>query len=320
MKKIVMVPLDGSRFAEQALPFAVAVARSAAADLELVRVRPMLPLGLPDDEARQYLHQTGEQLTPAMQGSVRTRVLSQPSEALDYAPPGSGAIASALRRRALEPEVALVVMATHGMGGLKRAWLGSVADALIRMSPRPVLLARPDAEDFSLAAAADRGFHHIVIPLDGSEAAEKVVPIAESFGDGFGARFTLLRVISPVTWQVPTAPYPVPPIFGVPLSEDVAVEYLDGLAAEMRSRGLDVATHVSQGVSPAALIAQYAEEHGADLIAIGTEGAGGVRRFLLGSVADKVVRGSDVPVLVCNVRTVSDEDAPVSAAVESHAR
>jgi nucleotide-binding universal stress UspA family protein len=306
MKHRIVVPLDGSRFAEQALPFAVAVCRAVSADLELVRVQPVVQLGPWPDDAREYLSATAAQLLPAVgDAAVHTEVVLDEYAPLDHAPPGSDAVADALRRHADRPDVMLIVMATHGLGGVKRAWLGSVADAFIRIAPRAVLLVRPSTEDFSIAAAADRGFHHIVVPLDGSETAEKVVPLVQSFGTAFGARLTLLRVISPLTWEMSSAAGPVPLSHEPPLSRDAALADLERVAAELRAADVHVAVHVVQGTSPAAEITEYASTHGADLIAMGTEGAGRVRRLLLGSVTDKVVRAGELPVLVCNVRSIT---------------
>jgi nucleotide-binding universal stress UspA family protein len=305
MRRIVLVPLDGSPFAEQALPFALTAARAFDADIELVRVQPVLPLGLSDLDARQYLEETAVQIGSQLPGRVHTRLMLEQYSALDHAPPASNAVADVLRRRAGELEVLLIVMVTHGFGGVTRAWLGSVADSLIRSAPRPVLLIRPAATDFSNAAAADRGFQHILVPLDGSQASAEVLPQALAFGGRCGARFTLLRVTSPLTWQ--GAPQPYDPATGAPspLSREAVLDYLDDMAAPLRAEGAEVAVRVVDAVSAANAILDYAAEHAVDAIVIGTQGAGRVRRLLLGSVTDKVVRGADVPVLVCNVRTVA---------------
>jgi nucleotide-binding universal stress UspA family protein len=315
MKKVVIVPVDGSRFAEQALPVAVALARATGADLELLRVHPVLPPDLPEREASEYLEETARHLEPVLPGRVHKRPI--PEHYGVAVPLSSAWVVDALRARAAEPDVQLVVMATHGFGGVTRAWLGSVADAVIRESPRPVLLVRPTDEDFSLAAAADRGFHHILIPLDGSSTAEKVVPQALELGAALGARFTLLRVMSPLSWQLPPAPYP--PITYAPMSDEAALAYLEGMAAPMRASGAEVAVHVVQGASPAGLIVKYARDHGVDLITLATHGAGGFQRMLLGSIADKVVRSSDVPVMVFNARKAGDEQLATAAAAAAHA-
>jgi nucleotide-binding universal stress UspA family protein len=318
MKRNVMVPLDGSSFAEQALPLAVTVARNAGAGLLLVRVQPTLPLGISDQEARDYLERVVKSLESQVPAGVVLEVLIDEYGALEYAPPASNAVSAVLRRRGAEADVQMMVLATHGLGGIARAWLGSVADALIRTAPKPVLLVRPADESFSLAAAADRGIHHILVPLDGSRAAAEVLPWVRELAELFGARLTLLRVVSPLSWQVSPHSHDPYPAYQSPLSRDAALEDLEVLAEPMRAGGLTVATAVVDSVSAAAAIVDYGRTHGADVIAIGTEGAGSIRRFFLGSITDKVVRSGELPVLVCNVRSMTG-DRPAEAATDTAA-
>src|SRR5690606_17862861 len=99
-----------------------------------------------------------------------------------------------------------------------------------------------------------------------------------------------------------------------------AADYLDRVAADLRGDGLTVETAVVEDTSPAPAITDYANEHDVETIAITTSGAGGIRRLLFGSVADKVVRNGEVPVLVCNVRheeAASSPDEMNPAAAES---
>src|SRR5690606_5946298 len=100
-----------------------------------------------------------------------------------------------IRRYADEVGVDLVVMATHGRGALRRAWLGSVADTLVREGGRPVLLVRPPDEEARPDPDAPVTFSHLLIPLDGSDEAEQAVRPAMELGEATGARFTLLTVI-----------------------------------------------------------------------------------------------------------------------------
>jgi nucleotide-binding universal stress UspA family protein len=303
----IMVPLDGSAFAEQGLPLAVSIAQRADAQLHLVAVRAKLPLDADRTAEEEYLVGIGAQLESLRPGRISTRVLTNEARALEYPPPSSAAIAETLVEHAAAEGVGLIVLTTHGRGGLMRAWLGSVADRLIRGSRSPVLAVRPVDEAFGLAASADRGFGHILIPLDGSRAAEQAIPVAQAAGKLFGAHYTMLRVVSPLTWEPGTSPYGAPSWTSAPpMSTDAAVAYLDSVAEPMREEQVAVTTTVVYGTSVAAAIVEHGEEHAADLIVLTTSGAGGVRRLLLGSVADKVVRSGSIPVLVCNVRQLEE--------------
>jgi nucleotide-binding universal stress UspA family protein len=313
-----MVPLDGSRFAEQALPVAVAIARRAGIGLDLVRVCPNVTHGEGgEEEELDYVRHVAASLESQLPGRISVHVPVDELGPLEYPPPQPTRVAYVLTRYAADTHAAVIVMATHGRGGVRRAWLGSVADSLIRIASRPVLLVRPDDERFGTAAAADRGFNHILIPLDGSETAEQAIPSALELGSLFGARYTLLRVVSPLTWQVsPHAgdPFPVP---ASPLSREAVAASLEAVAARLRQPGVEVAAHLVAAPSAGPAIIDFAAEHGVDAIVIGTHGAARVRRMLLGSVTDKVVRGSSMPVLVCNTRRVRREAVLAGAGAEA---
>ncbi|MEX0907270.1 MAG: universal stress protein [Gemmatimonadota bacterium] len=312
MLRVIMVPLDGSRFAEQALPLAVTIARRANARLHVVTVRPAYPVELLGTEADEYLEKLAEQLRPEV-ADVTWRTL-RGANPLAYRPPVTQGVAEMLAQQATEQEVGLVVVTTHGRGGLRRAWLDSVADALVRLSPAPVLLVKPKDEEFSSAAEADRGIPHIVVPLDGSADAERALEYAVSVGELFDARYTLLRVMLPLAY---TPHYDSLPDYitelASPLSRDSMLRYLEDTAAPQRTRGLSVATEVLQHASAPTAIADYAAQHGGALIAMTTSGAGAMRRLLLGSVADKVMRGAETPVLMCNVHQMPEHGTAVAA-------
>jgi nucleotide-binding universal stress UspA family protein len=321
MFRTILVPLDGSAFAEQVLPLALTIARRAQANLNLVRVRPSLPLNDAATAAEEYLNRVAGQIGPELPGRISCTVLTQELGPLAYPPPLSNSVADVLAQYTEEHDIDLVLMTTHGRGGVRRAWLGSAADAFMRIAPRPVLLIRPKDENFTIAADADRGINHIVIPLDGSEAAERAMPFAEQLGGIFAARYTLLRVVSPFTFDVSPEWYGVAPAEPPsPLNREAAVRYLDEVATRLRETQKDVAAHVIEAASPAGAIIDHAGTHGADLIALSSSGAGGIRRVLLGSVADKIIRGADVPVLVCNTRHMEPPEsagAMIAAAGEA---
>jgi nucleotide-binding universal stress UspA family protein len=190
-------------------------------------------------------------------------------------------------------------MTTHGHGPLSRFWMGSVADTLVRRLPMPMLLARPHEEALDvLEEVHERAFDHVLIPLDGSALAETILDPAIALGQIMGAEYTLVQAIEPVVLGYSPAAQ------AVALDDQVleqwraeSLAYLERVAGRLRERGLAVRTGIAYG-SPAVAIIDYAREHAADLIAMSTHGRGGVARLLLGSVADKLVRGAGVPILI----------------------
>jgi nucleotide-binding universal stress UspA family protein len=300
MYRKILVPLDGSDVGEQALPLALSIARRAGAALEVVHVHvPLAPLFTeprpsmesPIDaqarqQARAYLESAARRVRGAFQGAVNTAFLE-------------GVVAPTVQAHAVAEGVDLIVMTTHGRGPLNRLWLGSVADGLVRHSSVPLLLVRPRQGEVDLGS--DPVLRHLLIPLDGSPLAERILEPALDLGGLMAADYTLLRVVSPVLYAAPSLGGLDPGWADPSLSEELhaqARDYLEGLARNLRARSLSVHPVVTFAPSPAGAILEQAQARGSDLIALATHGRGGLRRVLLGSVADKVIRGSTSAALV----------------------
>jgi nucleotide-binding universal stress UspA family protein len=155
-------------------------------------------------------------------------------------------------------------------------------------------------------------YTNILVPLDGSELAEQVLPHVEALAEKFKSAITLLRVIVPSTAAIapapmdlpmtpPMAPYTVSDLAEtIEIERQAAAEYLQSVAERLRSTGLQV-TYERQEGPIASVIIERANTLGADLIAMTTHGRSGLERVILGSVADEVIRKSNCPVLM--VRT-----------------
>lgn len=293
----ILVPLDGSPFAEQALPIATEYARRTGALLQLALVHHPVPalataLEVPeiesqlDEEARAREQSYLTSLVDRLSG---TRNVPVTSVVLD------GGVAEALQRHIEATGTDLVVLTTHGRGPLSRFWLGSVADQLMRRLHVPLLFVRP-AEAGSDAPPVRR----IIVTLDGSPFAEQALGPAEAFARAFAAELILLLVIEP--------PVPIADPSGLmvlPTTVDAekrlresAAQYLTATSARLRNDGLSVATASVDGPTAASAILAQVEAQQADLLVIASHGAGGFERLVVGSVADKVIRGSHHPTLV----------------------
>jgi nucleotide-binding universal stress UspA family protein len=312
LHKALLVPLDGSPFAEQALPLAISIAAAARIPVHLLRVRTTLSLKNCQAAAEQYLESVAAAVQPQLSAPVLTHVLTDDCGPLETPPPGATAVPDVVALFAAEHAVSTIVLATHGYGGVRRAWLGSVADSLVRLAPRPVLVVRPPAG--ARRAAADRGIRHVLIAVDGSAASAQAVPYAVQAGSLFDARYTLLRAVSPLAWEIVPQRHDDVGEYPSPLSRRAVHNSLEALACRLRERGLEVDVQVEEAVSPAAAILGFAAKREVDLVVMGTQGAGRMRRVLLGSVTDQVVRGSEAPVLVCNVRRIGPAAEPDAAA------
>jgi nucleotide-binding universal stress UspA family protein len=310
MYRTVLVPLDGSAFAEHALPLALSIAGRAGATLRLVRVHVPVATAYGGDEPATdldletpvkaaeyaYLEEVSARLGKVCRIRQATALLE-------------GRIADALSEQAVSADADLVVMTTHGRGPLSRFWLGSVADELVRRLSRPLLLVRPDETAPELAHPS--ALHHVLIPLDGSALAEGILDPALELGRLLEADFTLLRVIEPVILPDArlggNAASGLNPVLLQALQSE-AQAYLERMAELLRARSVRVQTRVVSNRWAAGAILEEAGAHGLHLIALATHGRSGLARLLLGSVADKVVRGASVPVLLWRSRG----DAPGS--------
>ena len=304
MSPSIVVPLDGSAFGKRALPAALALARRSSAPVHLVHVHERSYEETPGAYAgvgQGYDPRLYEELRQAMRTDLialaaqLTRETSLPVDAefLD------GPVVPTLHRYLADRRPGLVVMMTHGRGGLSRAWLGSVAVGLIHHSPVPVLLVRSGAE--WPGNLIEPLFRRVLVPLDGSAMAEEVLNHLVSLGTSDATGYTLLTVVV----QQPLLDSPAPGDLSlsgrsdVERQRDAALAYLNTVAEGLRQRGAaQVDTLVAVRPRAAEGILDEAEAQQADLIALATHGRGAVGRFFLGSVADKVVRGASVPVLV----------------------
>jgi nucleotide-binding universal stress UspA family protein len=306
MYRKLLVPLDGSTFSEQALTFACDIAQRSGAKLHLVHVHTFSNIiyvaGMPvidaelqslaQEHERAYLEQIRERLTATTELSITCANLDS-----------EGSVASTLGQYIEAHAIDLVVMTTHGRGGLERAWLGSVADALVRCSLVPLLLLRPGEHAPDIVQPPQ--LKRILIPLDGSALSEHILSPALELGRLMGAEYTLLRAAEPFV-MVGYAPLAQASRVDLKMSQaglDEAQRYLDRVAARLHAEGAAIRTRALQAAHPAVAILEEAHRQGADLIAMTTHGRSGIARLLLGSVADKVLRGAALPMLIQRPRS-----------------
>lgn len=297
MFRSIYVPLDGSAFAEQALPLATELARRAGAILQVALVHHPVPalataLEVPEIEAQLDQEARAREqvyLDGIVERTRRSANVPVTATLLD------GPVAEALQEHIEKSGADLVISTTHGRGPVSRFWLGSVADQLMRRLHVPILLLRPGGE-----ARLPSTLRRILVTLDGSGFAERAIEAALRLGRPFGAEYVLFMVVEP---PLPIAdPNGLMVVPADPEAErklrDTAQAYVTRKVEGLRAEGV-IATGLTLDRAGAveSIIAQ-ADTSGADLVAIASHGAGGVERLVVGSVADKVIRGSTHPTLI----------------------
>jgi nucleotide-binding universal stress UspA family protein len=293
----ILLPLDGSELATMSIPYARAL---ATADSELVVCRiapdptPLMELAGTTsypierirksklDEAEAYLGAVAEairDITPHV--STVSRVGEPPDEILSIA---------------IQERVDLIVMASHGRGFLGRFVAGSVADRVARASPVPVMLIHPTHEEGAAPADSKAMVHRLVVPLDGSARARQALPVASGLARRLGSPIHLVQAL-PTREQI------------VAHRHSIGDEYYSGFttaaAAALRDEGsrlgaagLTVTSEVVIGPAARSILEVLRD---GDIIVMSSHGQGGVRRWLLGSVAERLIHSGSAPVVLVPV-------------------
>jgi nucleotide-binding universal stress UspA family protein len=309
MKRI-LVPLDGSEFAERALEPALNLATRTGAELHLATVvsdLPPVPLAAGDGELiSQWFEEEEERARTylsEMKGKASARAPGvEVEEHVQLGPVGR-----TLQAIADEAEADLIVLTTHGRGAWQRAWLGSVADQLLRNARRPLLLIREGDEARGLFEE-EGSPEHVLVPLDGSRASETALDALPGLLNGVeGRQITLVSVLQrPFPLATTYLPHAVTEERLLEERKKRMEAYMSELRERLAKDGVTVDSRVLTADDAARALLDFTKGEGVDLIALSTRGRGGVSRFFLGSVADKLVRGAAVPVLA--VRRPGEEE------------
>jgi nucleotide-binding universal stress UspA family protein len=307
MFKHLLVPLDGSRLAESALPAAVRLAQLLGATLTLVHVierkAPQEVHGerhlTTREEANAYLEEVRRRAFPATL-HVNCHVHSE--EVTD--------VAKSIVEHISELTPDLIVMCTHGRGGL-RGWLfGSIAQQVIARHAAPVLFIRPT----EYGTAPPFSCRRLLVPLDGSPAHEvglamaaglaqacramvHIVMVVPTISDLFGERAATGRLLPKAMTEV------------LEVAQQSADTYLARLVHPLEASGLDVTAEVSRGDSVTAIV-NTAQKINADIVVLGTHGKSGLDALYSGSVAPKVATHTRVPLLLVPLPSSQESEAP----------
>jgi nucleotide-binding universal stress UspA family protein len=205
-------------------------------------------------------------------------------------------ITNAARERGVD----MIAMASHGRGAIGRAIFGSVADRVARTATVPVLILRVPEETGDIDSAEIR---RILLPLDGSPLAEQAIPVATEISRTLGVPVHVVRVVDLVT-SLPISTGTLGPAPSVATdvadrlwqeAENAARETVRSAVSQLQAEGIDASGATLHG-SPFFAISDAAEPD--DLIVLTSHGRGGVQRWLLGSVAEKLIREAPAPVVL----------------------
>jgi len=299
MFKKLLVPLDGSLLAETSLSAAAFFAQKLGASVTLLHViERNPPQAIHGQRHLLHLNEAGAYLDECI--------------AKDF-PPGtsvnrhvqahkSNDVASAVVAYAEELSSDLIVMCTHGSGGLKGFLFGRIAHRVIANGNTPVLILNP-AKGW---CAPEQGHGCVLIPLDGKTDHEQGLPVAAELARAFRALLCLLRVVP--TLKTLAAEHavsgrllPVTTAAMLDVAKEAAMAYLKEKAGIFEETGIDLTFKVLRG-DPAKTIIRASKKANADLIVLGTHGKAGTDAFWSGSVTPRVCADCDVPILLVPVK------------------
>jgi nucleotide-binding universal stress UspA family protein len=298
MFKHLLVPLDGSHLAEAVLPAAASLAGRLGARVTLLHV---LEHGAPEtvhgerhlarsEDAQAYLDGVARRL--AGQGITAERVVDREQDD----------VVRTIAARAAAQGADLIVICTHGHGGLRDLLFGSVAQQVLSGGTIPVLLIQPAAAEQPPFAC-----RRVLVPLDGTGASETALPVATAIGRAYGGELLLLHVV-PTLMTMPgdraAAAQLMPTAAAAMLDAeaDRAARYLEALRGRVVTGGVSARALVERGEPVQALLAAAAEHH-ADLVVMATHARSGMAAVWTGSVAARFLPHHPAPVLLVRAPT-----------------
>lgn len=287
----ILVALDGSKLSECILPYARTLAeklRLSAEFAEVIDYDTLMPENVDPKQESLVAERKNN-----IQGYLKRIAAAFPAGLKTECTVEVGHPAEIIVDRAAAAPGTLIAMTTHGRSGIQRWLLGSVAEKVLHATRNPLLLVRGEETSKPTETAS---FRSILVPLDGSKLAESVLSHAVELATKLNLEVVLVRIFNLPNLYYDEAYVPDERIWE--LVRDEAQEYLDGKVKELKDQGpAKVTSILLEGFAAERIIAVAREKPGS-MIAICTHGRSGVRRWVLGSVTDRVVKHSGDPVLV----------------------
>jgi nucleotide-binding universal stress UspA family protein len=294
MFRKILVPLDGSDIAESILPQVARLYRVDDAEIILLRVVPVPAKSTAEVEEmiRKAETEAFDYLT-ALQQKLEARGI--------YAKPvvKRGAPQEVIPRFATEAGADLVTMSTHGRSGISRWIRGSVAEHVLRATGVPLLLMHsfeePGQAQSERRPAEEVRFSRILLPIDGSVESEAIAPVVRVFAEMYRSEVEVFHAIyvHPALGMYPQDMLPIPPAIDAGFAEK--------LAASLRKDRVQAVAKVVYG-EPAWEILEEVSAGKFDLVAMATHGRSGIDRLVMGSVAEKLLRTIQIPMLLVRAR------------------
>lgn len=294
----ILIPLDGSKTAEKVLPYSRYLAATLKLPVELLEVIDVAEI------ARRISPEKSHFINTVLENAVRSSeqylrgVASTFAKADVKCTVEKGWAEEVIIEKAAADKGTLISMATHGRSGINRWLLGSVAEKVLRGATSPLLLVRA-AEEAKTEGEAP--LSSVIVPLDGSELAEQGLSAVAELAKQLQLEVVLFRAYTiPLSALAvdPEGYYVVNDEELISVMRDEAVAYLEKKTEATKKLGVEKVRYIAKYGIAADEIISLGRETPDNLIAMCTHGRSGVKRWVLGSVTETVVRHSGDPVLV----------------------
>lgn len=301
MFKKILVPLDGSELSEQALMYAEELAVINGSEITLVYVCE------PEEDEYRHMHQL--YIEEIAERIVNNRKTYHPGEASTVGPVNTkildGGPAAEIIDYAERNDISLICLVSHGRSGIVPWSMGSTAFRVIQRTKKPVLLIRASESDVKINRRDI--FSKILVPLDGSEDGEAALPHVKDLTSKIKSDVILYQVVTPgkhvhTIGGLDYVPFPEPELEHL---EEEARKYLKNTRKNLADTMATVSYEVRTGFAAQGII-EFADEIKAGLVAISTHGRSGIRRWISGSVAYKVIHACNAPVLLVRAPEVDE--------------
>lgn len=299
MIRRVLIPLDGSKLAEQVVPHLLRFAVPDRTNILLMAAVSSSIFPLLHENVRSFTSEQIDMLRKNNEACEQVHTVMQQLNKTGFSVAShflSGAPAECILQVAEDAYVDLIAMSTHGRTGLGLALLGSVADEVVRYARPPLFLTPAQA-----VVKPDSLPRIIILPLDGTPLSESAIPVACQFAQNTNAVIHLVRVIEP-TQDTEDALTTKPMSSNWNSAEEQpiirqATSYLERMQLRLQLAGIVSRYQIAKG-EPADIITRIAYEENADLIVMSTHGRTGVERMVYGSVVKQVIRNAIWPLLL----------------------
>jgi nucleotide-binding universal stress UspA family protein len=291
----ILLPLDGSELAEIALPYAEELTGKLGSELVLYHVPGH------DHKQQEHMHQVYlDRLAENMQHNI-SKAQPMSSEVKVTTKVEAGEPTENICNLVEKNKMDLIIMTTVSTSGIRVGkMLGSVADHICRTVPIPILLIRPN--NVRQVGGKDRLISRLLIPLDGSELSKLALPVGEELAANLKAGVTLFQMANQIRiysndMYGPSSAF----VNYVQLNEDERARVdteMSALEMDLKSKNLDVTHVVTSGFDAASDIIEVGKKVSADLVVMSTHGRSGLTRWILGNIAEKVLRHGETPLLL----------------------